>query len=80
MSTEPHPENRLEGNVGEDFARKYLVQIAVDDVNWKILYKNPTTNEYWKEFFPSSELQGGGPPIFIKVSKNDAEHEFNTKL
>ncbi|GEM_PF-1103287 len=67
---------RLKGNEGQKFARKHFVQIVVDDVNWKILHRDPSTGEYWKEFFPDSEMHGGGPPVFERISEEDARREF----
>ena len=72
--------NRLEGNEGQEFARMNLVQVVVDDVNWKILHRNPKTGEYWKESFPHSEIHGGGPPVFEKISEEEAKREFKIEL
>lgn len=76
MSENSENKNRLEGNEGQEFARQHLVQVVVDDVNWKSLYKNPRTGDYWREFFPQSETQGSGPPVFIKISEEEAKREF----
>ncbi len=67
--------NRLSGNEGEAFAKQNLVQLKVDSVNWKVLWKNPKTGEFWKEFFPQSEMHGGGPPEFVKISEQEAKTE-----
>lgn len=72
--------SRLEGNEAQEFARKNLVQILVDDVNWKILHRNPATGEYWEEIFPQSESHGGGPPVFVKISVEEAKREFKIEL
>jgi hypothetical protein len=72
--------DRLEGNEGKEFARVHLVEVVVDDVNWKILHRNPATNEYWKESFPQSEMHGGGPPVFDRISKEEAKEEFKIEL
>jgi hypothetical protein len=71
--------NRLDGNEGQDFARKNLVQVVVDDVNWKILHRDPTTGEYWRESFPHSEMHGGGASVFEKISDEEASREFKLK-
>lgn len=76
MSENQNNKARLEGNEGQKFACKSLVQIAVDDVNWNVLHRNPATGEYWKEFFPQSEMHGGGPPVFMKISEEEAKREF----
>jgi hypothetical protein len=70
-------ENRLEGNKGEEFARKNLVQVVVDVENWQVLHRNPKTGEYWKESFPRSEMHGGGPALFEKISEEEAKRAFN---
>ena len=63
MSENSQNKNRLEGSEGQEFARRNLVQVVVDDANWQVLHRNPTTGEYWKEFFPQSEMHGSGPPV-----------------
>ena len=72
--------DRLEGNEGQKFARENLVQVVVDQVGWKILHRNPATGEYWKEFFPQSEMHGGGPPVFVKIPRDEASREFKIDL
>ena len=67
---------RFAGNEGEAFARRNLVQIKVDPTNWKVLWQNPQTGEFWKEYFPHSELQGGGAPEFVQISEEEAKSEF----
>lgn len=68
--------SRLEGNEGQEFARKNLVRVRVDDVNWIVLHQNPATREHWRESFPHSEMHGGGPPVFEKITAEDAKREF----
>jgi hypothetical protein len=80
MSENQNNKDRLEGNERQEFARKNLVQVVVDDVNWNVLHRNPETGEYWKEFFPQSEMHGGGPPVFIKISEEEAKREFKIEL
>jgi len=50
----------------------YLVKIASDGINWTILYQDPEDKRYWELIFPNSELQGGGPPSLIEISKEVA--------
>jgi immunity protein 27 of polymorphic toxin system len=80
MSENPENRDRLEGNEGQEFARRNLVQVVVDDVNWKVSHRNPVTGEYWKEFFPQSKMHGGGPPVFVKISEEEATREFKFEL
>ncbi len=68
---------RLEGNEGEEYARSHLVEIKRDQVNWKALYRCPTTGKYWKERFPFAEAHGGGPPEFLQILAAEALREFD---
>ena len=76
MSESNDDEKRLSGNQGETFAKRNLIQLKVDTTNWMVLWKNPATGEFWKEFFPQSELQGGGPPEYVLISFENAVKEF----
>ena len=76
MSRSNDDQNRLSGNEGEIFAKNNLIQMKVDAIKWKVLWKNPATGEFWKEFFPQSELQGGGAPEFVLISFEEALQEF----
>jgi len=67
----------LKGNEGKAYAKANLKQIKIDDVNWKVLHINPETGQYWKEWFPQSHLQGGGPPEFVKITADQAKAEFD---
>ncbi len=42
-----HP-TRVSGNEGQAFAKKNLVTLKIDSVNWRILWKNPQTGEFGK--------------------------------
>ena len=65
--------DRLEGNEGQEYAHNHLIQVAVNDVDWTVLHRNPVTGEYWKEFFPQSEMEGSGPPVCVKISEEEAK-------
>jgi hypothetical protein len=70
--------NRLEGNEGKNYAQLHLMKIKTDAVHWQTLWKNPQTGELWKEFFPMPEMHGGGPPVFIKITEQEAKSEFGS--
>lgn len=74
MSTEST--KRFHGREGQEFAKKNLTTVKVDEVNWMVLHRNPKTGEYWKEFFPRSEEHGGGPPEFVQISEEEAKRLF----
>lgn len=67
---------RLHGQEGATFAKQHLIQVKVDEVSWRVLWRNPSTGEYWKEYFPQSELHGGGPAEFVKITEAEARNEF----
>lgn len=55
----------------------YLKYITSDKSGWDILYQDPEDKRYWELTFPNSELQGGGPPSLIMISKEDAMKRYN---
>jgi hypothetical protein len=76
--SEPNKDSRrLSGNEGRAFAKKNLVQVKVDSVNWKVLWQNPQTGEFWKEVVPHSEMDGGGPSEFLNITEEEAKSEFD---
>ena len=76
MKEEHEHLSNLSGTEAQAWAKRHLVQVKVDDVNWKVLWRNPTTGAYWKEFFPQSELHGGGSSEFVRVDEAEAANEF----
>jgi hypothetical protein len=46
-----------------------LQKIKTDNVNWKIYYLDPVTNEKWVEEYPLSEAHGGGAPQLRLLDK-----------
>jgi Immunity protein 27 len=72
-----HP-TRVSGNEGQAFAKKNLVTLKIDSVKWRILWKNPQTGEFWKEYFPHSEMHGGGPSEFVKIAEEEAKSAFGS--
>ena len=55
-----------------------LVKITSDKTGWETLYKDPKDNRYWILTYPDSELQGGGAPSLINISKEEASSKYNT--
>jgi hypothetical protein len=55
-----------------------LVQLKVDASNWKVLWRDPKTGDYWKEYFPQSEHHGGGLASFTILTEEQAELEFGS--
>jgi len=68
----------LHGVAGQEYAKRSLVQLRVDSVNWKVLWRNPKTGNYWKEYFPQAEMHGGGPSEFVRISEREALAEFGS--
>jgi len=56
---------------------EYLNQIAVDESDWCILYKNPFDNSYWELTYPQSHMHGGGPPSLFKLTREEAKFKYN---
>lgn len=57
----------------------YLKKIATDETGWIILYQDPQDMRYWELIFEQGELQGGGPPSLILISKEEAMKKYNIK-
>lgn len=76
MSNTSTNRTRYSGNEGKTFAEQHLVKLKVDAVNWKTLWRDPVNGDYWKEYFPDSELHGGGSPEFVQIREEDAKQEF----
>ena len=70
--------DRLTGNDGKFFAEQHLTQLKVDPDKWTVLWKDPQTGQFWKEYFPQSELHGGGAPEFVKITEQEAKAEFGS--
>ena len=72
--------DRYSGVEAQEYARGHLVELKVDDVNWTVLYRCPDTGTYWKEWYPQGEAHGGGPSELVRISREDAEREFELRL
>jgi hypothetical protein len=66
----------LDGDTGEEYKSAHWQKIRVDNEKWSILYRCPRTGKYWKEHFPYSEAQAGGPPVFDPLTADEARREF----
>lgn len=54
----------------------YLKRITSDQSGWDVLYQDPDDMRYWELIYEHSELQGGGPPSLIQLSKEDAASKY----
>jgi len=52
----------LEGGEAVEFTVHRLTKVAVDAVNWQVIYEDPATGDHWVMDYPNSEAQGGGSP------------------
>ena len=64
-------------NEGKEYAKAHLEEIAIDDTNWRILYKCPEAEIYWQQSYPRSEEHGGGPALFERVTREQATQLFD---
>ncbi len=53
-----------------------LKRIGTDKSGWDVLYIDPADNRLWELIYPESEMQGGGPPNLICISKEEAKHKY----
>ncbi len=54
----------------------YLEKIDRDSSGWNILYRDPIDGRLWLKTYPSSEMQGGGPPHLKEISQIEAQKQF----
>jgi hypothetical protein len=57
----------LEGVEALEYIDKHLKIVRVDAKKWETEYINEETGERWLEYYPHSELQGGGSPYLRKI-------------
>jgi hypothetical protein len=67
----------LSGVAAQEYISSHLHELAADPEKWQVLYQCPTTGRLWKEFYPHSEAQGGGPPELTQISRQAAQEEFH---
>lgn len=53
-----------------------LKRIGTDKSGWDVLYVDPVDNRLWELIYPESEMQGGGPPSLICLSKEEAMKKY----
>jgi len=54
-----------------------LIKISNDITGWDTLYIDPNDNRYWELVYKDSDLQGGGAPSLINISKEKAKLKYN---
>ncbi len=52
--------------------KNYLIEMARDNSEWLVLYKDPKDKRLWELYFEFSEMQGGGPPSLRNISEEEA--------
>ena len=57
----------------------YLDEIANDKSGWYKLYQDPYDKRYWELSYPDSEMQGGGAPLLVNISAENAKDRYNLK-
>ena len=69
--------NHIHGRAAQDYITQHLLEIKDKPEKWETLYQCPITHIYWKEYYPYSEAQAGGPPDIIQLSNEEAKIEFD---
>ena len=54
----------------------YLLKISSNQAEWLILYQDPEDKRYWELRFEHAEMQGGGPPLLINISKEEVKEKY----
>jgi len=74
----------FEGRMVEDetsqriraLVNKHLRQVAVSEDGWTKLYQDPEDQRFWELTYPSSEMQGGGPPRLCTIESDQARNKY----
>jgi len=45
-----------------------LLELKVDAIGWRTLYRDRETGCLWEETYPHSEMHGGGPPRLTELA------------
>jgi Immunity protein 27 len=53
-----------------------LTQVAASRDGWERLYKDPRDQRFWELTYPTSEMQGGGPPILRVVGNEIIRNKY----
>lgn len=59
-----------------DLVNSYLIKLGHDQSGWDTLYQDPNDGRFWELIYPESELQGGGPPSLVLISKDAAALKY----
>jgi immunity protein 27 of polymorphic toxin system len=54
--------------------REELKSVAKASNGWDSLFRDPADGRLWELTYPSSELQGGGPPT-LRIMSEEAAHK-----
>lgn len=73
-----------EGNVVEDenckriknLTESYLQRVTSSEDGWTTLYKDPEDGRYWELTYPNSDWHGGGPPVLVNISTEEAHKKY----
>ena len=57
-----------------------LEKIITDISGWDVIYKDNSDDRFWELTYPSSEMQGGGPPNLICILKEKAKLKYSIGL
>ncbi len=53
-----------------------LIQIAGG--GWETLYRDPRDHRLWELTYPQGEMHGGGPPMLVQISAEDASRKYSS--
>jgi hypothetical protein len=59
-----------------DLVNTHLIKLGHDQSGWDTVYQDPTDGRFWELIYPDSELQGGGPPSLVLISRDAATLKY----
>jgi hypothetical protein len=62
--------------LGELYEKGHLTLLKQDFVNWTSLYACLDSFLFWEKYYPHSEMHGGEPPAYRRLSPKEAQQAF----
>ncbi len=59
-----------------DLVNGYLIKIGHDQSGWNTVYQDTDDGRLWELTYLESDLQGGGPPSLVVISRDAAELKY----
>jgi hypothetical protein len=56
------------------------ITISKESGGWETLFQDPDDKRYWEQFYPQSQIHGGGPPALKYLSSEEAKTKYGDTI